>query len=157
MRKYYLFQTVNKATVEMLEESPFWEKFNIVRSKIQEFETTINSGFMQPKIRLRIYDGMKCLDLLQKAECFERFANAFFHITRDLLGADMSATVSQREECLIYSYMRLKLLIEEIERDVERARSVPVMPRRRRILNSGTKIKLTKPENIGKSRRTQKP
>ena len=59
MRKYYLFQTVNKATVEMLEESLFWEKFNIVRSKIQEFESTINSGFMQPKIRLRIYDGMR--------------------------------------------------------------------------------------------------
>ena len=101
--------------------------------------------------------GTLRLKLLQKAECFERFANAFFNITRDLLGADMSATVSQREECLIYSYMRLKLLIEEIERDVERARSVPVMPRRRKILNSGTKIKLTKPENIGKSRRTQKP
>lgn len=59
MRKYYLFQTVNKATVEMLEESLFWEKFNIVRSKIQEFETTINSGFMQPKIRLCVYDGMR--------------------------------------------------------------------------------------------------
>lgn len=59
MRKYYLFQTVNKATVETLEDSPFWEKFNVVRSKLQELETTINSGFMQPKIRLRGYDGMR--------------------------------------------------------------------------------------------------
>ncbi len=140
----------------MLENSLFWEKFNIVRSKLREFETTINSGFMQSKVRLCGYDGMRCLDLLQKTECFERFANAFFRMARDLVSADKSITASQREECLMYSYMRLELLIDEIDRDVEHARAVHVMPRRKKILNSGTRIKLTKPENIGKSKRTQK-
>lgn len=139
MGKEELFQIVNKATIEMLEDTSFWERFNAIRCKLQEFEVSMNTGFEQASIRIYKYRGRavtRCVDLFNEAENFERYVKAFYAISRDIVSDDPIIDASKRDECLVYAYVRLKFSIEEIERLMERTRIVCARQPTQKMINA---------------------